>query len=91
MPVLVELWVKMDICADILDTIIINSINSIIINCPPINVKCKFYGFYDFLYHKSKCMRHVSFTEANNRYIYSLSLSSCHKPIPDNFSVHTTQ
>lgn len=48
MPVLVELWVKMDIYADILDTIIINSINSIIINYPPINVKCKFYGFYDF-------------------------------------------
>lgn len=43
MPVLVkELLVKLDICADIPDTIIINSINSIIINCPPINVKCKF-------------------------------------------------
>lgn len=49
MPVLVkELLVKLDICADIPDTIIINSINSIIINCPPINVKCKFYRFYDF-------------------------------------------
>lgn len=44
MPVLVkELLVKLDICADIPDTNIINSINSIIINCPPINVKCKFY------------------------------------------------
>lgn len=48
MLVLVEFWVKMDICVDILDIIIINSINSIIINCFLINVKCKFYGFYDF-------------------------------------------
>lgn len=32
MLVLVEFWVKMDICVDILDIIIINSINSIIIN-----------------------------------------------------------
>lgn len=40
MPVLVkELLVKLDICADIPDTIIINSINSIIINYPP--NKCK--------------------------------------------------
>lgn len=40
MPVLVkELLVKLDICADIPDTNIINSINSIIINCPP--NKCK--------------------------------------------------
>lgn len=40
MPVLVEeLLVKTDIYADILDTMIINSINSIIINYPP--NKCK--------------------------------------------------
>lgn len=43
-----EFLVKLDICVDILDINIINSINSIIINCFLINVKCKFYGFYDF-------------------------------------------